>query len=154
MYHRLDWFRSAWQGKAALQWGIQIFFFFFLLFFLSGFTLTGLVQYSELEGGDSIIWGRAQWRKQGRQGRGRQGRDGKPSWKGETEHREMESLWVSSLLRFLVGFFFFFNIVMTWKIMGASKVSVIYIYIYIYILCTKILFQIFLLCYKIANFEI
>ena len=33
----------------------------------------------------------------------------------------------------LVFFFFFLNIVMTWKIMGVSKVSVIYIYIYIYI---------------------
>ena len=31
----------------------------------------------------------------------------------------------------LVFFFFFFSIVMTWKIMGVSKISVIYIYIYI-----------------------
>ena len=53
--HRLDWFRSAWQGKAVLQRGIQIFFSSFYCYFLSGFTLTGLVQYSELEGGDSII---------------------------------------------------------------------------------------------------
>ena len=33
-----------------------------------------------------------------------------------------------------IGFskrFFFFNTVLTWKIVGASKVSVIYIYIYI-----------------------
>ena len=29
--------------------------------------------------------------------------------------------------------FFFFNIVMTWKIVGTSKTSVLYIYIYIYI---------------------
>ena len=36
----------------------------------------------------------------------------------------------------MLGFrkvFFFFNIVLTWKIMRASKVSVLYIYIYIYI---------------------
>ena len=32
---------------------------------------------------------------------------------------------------FWLVFFFFFNIVMTWKIMGASKASVLYIYIYI-----------------------
>ena len=118
-------------GKARQHFnGVYRFFSSsFYCFFLSGFTLTGLVQYSELEGGDSIIWGRAQWRKQGRQGRGRQGRDGKPLWTGEEKHRERESLWVSSLLHFLVVFFFFFNIVMTWKIMGASKVLVLYIYI-------------------------
>ena len=35
----------------------------------------------------------------------------------------------------LKKFFFivFFNIVLTWKIVGASKASVLYIYIYIYI---------------------
>ena len=32
-----------------------------------------------------------------------------------------------------VYIFFFFNIVLMWKIVGASKVSVLYIYIYIYI---------------------
>ena len=30
-------------------------------------------------------------------------------------------------------YLFIFNIVLTWKIIGASKVSVLYIYIYIYI---------------------
>ena len=37
---------------------------------------------------------------------------------------------------FLLGFrkgFFFFNTVLTWKIVGASKASVLYIYIYILI---------------------
>ena len=35
------------------------------------------------------------------------------------------------LFFFLVYVFFFLNIVLTWKIVGVSKVSVIYIYIYI-----------------------
>ena len=35
------------------------------------------------------------------------------------------------LLCFLFCFVFFFLIVLTWKIVGASKVSIIYIYIYI-----------------------
>ena len=47
--------------------------------------------------------------------------------------------WKIYFLRFvflvskMFFFFFFLNIVLTWKIVGASKVSVIYIYIYIYI---------------------
>ena len=32
---------------------------------------------------------------------------------------------------FLISFFFFFNIVLTWKIVEASEASVLYIYIYI-----------------------
>ena len=31
---------------------------------------------------------------------------------------------------YVVGFFFFLNIMLTWKIVGVSKVSVLYIYIY------------------------
>ena len=60
-----DWTGLGVHGKARRRFnGVYRFFSSsFYCFFLSGFTLTGLVQYSELEGGDSIIWGRAQWRK-------------------------------------------------------------------------------------------
>ena len=37
------------------------------------------------------------------------------------------------LVLFFFCFIIFFNTVLTWKIVGASKASVIYIYIYIYI---------------------
>ena len=57
-------------------------------------------------------------------GRGRQGREGRVSGGRE-----------SGLEKFYCVFFLFFlfliNIVLTWKIVGASKASVIYIYIYI-----------------------
>ena len=36
------------------------------------------------------------------------------------------------LFFFCIYAFFFFNIVLTWKIVGASEVSILYIYIYIY----------------------
>ena len=57
-------------------------------------------------------------------GRGRQGRDGRASHKGKAEHRVLENFYY-------VFFFyvFFFNIVLTWKFVGASKVSVLYVYI-------------------------
>ena len=42
------------QGGASMGY-TDFFLLLFIVFFLSGFTLTGLVQYSELEGGDSII---------------------------------------------------------------------------------------------------
>ena len=48
-------------------------------------------------------------------------------------------LWISSVkgclllhFFFFFGFMFLFNIVLTWKFVRASKVSVLYIYIYIY----------------------
>ena len=54
-------------------------------------------------------------------GRGRQGRDGRASG-----FRKL-------LLCFFFFVLFFFNIVLTWKFVGASKVSVLYVCIYIYI---------------------
>ena len=64
--------------------------------------------------------------------RGMQGRDGRALWKGKAEHREADIVKVKGclLLRFFFLFYvFFLNIVLTWKFVGASKVSVLYIYI-------------------------
>ena len=47
------------------------------------------------------------------------------------ERRGRKVYWVFEKLYFDF-MFFFFNIVLTWKIVRASKVSVLYIYIYIY----------------------
>ena len=53
----IGWTGLGVHGKARRRFnGVCKFFFSsFYYYFLSGFTLTGLVQYSKLEGGDSII---------------------------------------------------------------------------------------------------
>ena len=40
----------------------------------------------------------------------------------------LSSFWDLEFFFFLVSNFFFFNIVLTWKFVGASKASVLYIY--------------------------
>ena len=60
---------------------------------------------------------------------------------GMTDHceRERQSLSFFVGFGFIFWFYIFFNIVLTWKIVGASKVLVLYIYIYILHLIIKII---------------
>ena len=51
----------------------------------------------------------------------------RPSWKGKAEHCERERPEYGLLCVFF--FFYFFNIVQSWKIMEISEVSVLYIYL-------------------------
>ena len=55
-------------------------------------------------------------------GRERQGRDGRASRKGKAEHRVLENFY------YVFFFMFFFNIVLTWKFVGAPKASILYVY--------------------------
>ena len=79
------------------------------------------------------VWLRRSWEE----GNGRVFMEGK-AWK---EKAESGREWVYDVFFFFFGFgfiylfwfyFFSFNTVLTWKIVGASKTSVLYIYIYIY----------------------
>ena len=66
-------------------------------------------------------------------GRERHGSDGRASRKGKAEHRVLENFYY--VLFFFLCFFkkknlcFFFNIMLTWKFVGAPKTSVLYVYI-------------------------